>query len=130
MDHNGGNFSSPWAAVLGHHHPMTPDPNFAHHGLPMDLHVSQGFPYYRWFVWIRNKLHIILTSQIAFTTRKCNNKCLKLQSSGQMVHRCEFTFIDFFISSSRFEWKQKRKNFAVWLCIDRLEKLSNDNVGH
>lgn len=35
---------------------------------------------------------------------------------------------------ARAEWKetkQKRKlNFAVWLCIDRLEKLSNDNVGH
>lgn len=47
MDHNSGNYSSPWAAVLGHHHSMTSDPNFTH-GLPMDLHVSQGFSYYRY----------------------------------------------------------------------------------
>lgn len=46
MDHNGGNYAQPWAAMLGHH-AMTPDPGFAHHGLPMDLHISQGFSYYR-----------------------------------------------------------------------------------
>lgn len=45
MDHNSGNYPQPWAAVLGH--PMTPDPSY---GLPMDLHISQGFSYYsRWF---------------------------------------------------------------------------------
>jgi len=47
MDHNSGNYSSPWAAVLGHHHSMTSDPSFTH-GLPVDLHVSQGFSYYRY----------------------------------------------------------------------------------
>ncbi|KAG5679745.1 hypothetical protein PVAND_009289 [Polypedilum vanderplanki] len=48
MDHNSsGNYSSPWAAVLGHHHTMTSEAGFSH-GLPMDLHVSQGFSYYRY----------------------------------------------------------------------------------
>lgn len=45
MDHSGGNFASTaWAAVLGHHAPE--HTGFGHHGMPMDLHVSQ-FPYYR-----------------------------------------------------------------------------------
>lgn len=69
MDHTGGGFAaSPWAAVLGHHTigTATEHPGFAahahnaaaaaaaaaaahhaHHGMPMDLHVPQGFPYYR-----------------------------------------------------------------------------------
>lgn len=55
--------ASPWAAMLGHHTIGTAEhPGFsvahahnaaaaavahhAHHGMPMDLHVSQGFPYY------------------------------------------------------------------------------------
>lgn len=46
MDHNNGNYSQPWTAVLG-----CPDPSFTHHGLPMDLHISQGFSYYnRWLM--------------------------------------------------------------------------------
>lgn len=51
MDHSGG-FSSPWAAVLGHHPgeahgypPAHPHPSAP---MPMDLHVPQGFPYYRY----------------------------------------------------------------------------------
>ena len=61
MDHPGGGFTtSPWAAVLGHHAmgANSEHPSFAaahahnavhhaHHGMPMDLHVPQGFPYYR-----------------------------------------------------------------------------------
>lgn len=60
MDHPGGGFTaSPWAAMLSHHAmgPATEHPGFAahahgashhaHHGMPMDLHVPQGFPYYR-----------------------------------------------------------------------------------
>lgn len=63
MDHPGSGFAtSPWAAVLGHHTigPGTEHPGFAahghptahhghhtHHGMPMDLHVPQGFSYYR-----------------------------------------------------------------------------------
>lgn len=61
MDHHGGGFAaSPWAAVLGHHTmgSATEHAGFAaahahsaahhaHHGMPMDLHVPQGFPYYR-----------------------------------------------------------------------------------
>lgn len=55
MDHPGSSFAtSPWAAVLGHHAmgaPSNEHPGFAHaahHGMPMDLHVPQGFSYYRW----------------------------------------------------------------------------------
>lgn len=61
MDHPGGGFAaSPWAAVLGHHamsstgehHGFTAHAHsaahHAHHGMPMDLHVPQGFPYYRY----------------------------------------------------------------------------------
>ncbi|XP_031626627.1 protein trachealess isoform X1 [Contarinia nasturtii] len=63
MDQSGFG-ASPWAAMLGHHHAIgtTEHPGFsvahahnaaaavhhAHHGMPMDLHVSQGFPYYRY----------------------------------------------------------------------------------
>ncbi|KAL0276381.1 UNVERIFIED_CONTAM: hypothetical protein PYX00_003967 [Menopon gallinae] len=68
LDHPGGFASSPWAAaMLGHHHSaaaaaaavgggamMQPDhgyphPGAAHHhaAMPMDLHVPQGFSYYR-----------------------------------------------------------------------------------
>lgn len=56
MDHSGGGLAaSSWAAMLGHH-PMSGssnDPGFAHRGsghyeMPMDLHVPQGFSYYRW----------------------------------------------------------------------------------
>lgn len=61
MDHPGGGFAaSPWAAVLGHHamgsasehpgfaaHAHSAAAHHAHHGMPMDLHVPQGFPYYR-----------------------------------------------------------------------------------
>lgn len=62
----GGFSASPWAAMLGHHAigPSAEHPGFsvahahnaaaaaavahhAHHGMPMDLHVPQGFPYYR-----------------------------------------------------------------------------------
>jgi hypothetical protein len=44
MDPNTGNYAQPWTAMF----PMNPDPSsFAHHGLPMDLHISQGFSYYR-----------------------------------------------------------------------------------
>lgn len=62
MDQSGFS-ASPWAAMLGHHHAIgssTEHPGFsvahahnaavahhAHHGIPMDLHVAQGFPYYR-----------------------------------------------------------------------------------
>ncbi|XP_037032208.1 protein trachealess isoform X5 [Bradysia coprophila] len=60
MDHSGGFTASPWAAMLSHHAmgPATEHPGFAahahsashhaHHGMPMDLHVPQGFPYYRY----------------------------------------------------------------------------------
>lgn len=59
MDHPGGGFTaSPWAAMLSHHAmgPATEHgfaahahsaSHHAHHGMPMDLHVPQGFPYYR-----------------------------------------------------------------------------------
>lgn len=53
MDHASASFaaSSPWAAVLGGHHSMGGTTNsehgFGHHGLPMDLHVPQGYSYYR-----------------------------------------------------------------------------------
>lgn len=55
MDHNGENFASSWAAVLGHH-PRSPDTSFTHHGLSMDLHVSQGFSYYRWIEWKQKQI--------------------------------------------------------------------------
>lgn len=59
----GGFGASPWAAMLGHHaigsaeHPgfsvahahnaaAAAAAHHAHH-MPMDLHVAQGFPYYR-----------------------------------------------------------------------------------
>ncbi|XP_055680919.1 protein trachealess isoform X1 [Lutzomyia longipalpis] len=58
MDHPGSGFAtSPWAAMLGHHamgpgaeHPGFPHAaaHHGHHGMPMDLHVPQGFPYYRY----------------------------------------------------------------------------------
>lgn len=59
MDHPSSFTASPWAAMLSHHAmgPATEHPSFAahahgashhaHHGMPMDLHVPQGFPYYR-----------------------------------------------------------------------------------
>lgn len=56
MDHHGGGFASPWAAVLGHHHSMPSMEHThgftGHHGhpaapMPMNLHVPQGFSYYR-----------------------------------------------------------------------------------
>lgn len=67
MDHPGGGFTTPWAAMLGAHHQMSAGsehPGFSshhhhhpsqmashhhhnHHHHPMDLHVPQGFPYYR-----------------------------------------------------------------------------------
>lgn len=56
MDHHGGTYASPWAAVLSHHGmPGTDHPGFAtaahaHHSnysVPMDLHVPQSFSYYR-----------------------------------------------------------------------------------
>lgn len=56
MDHASASFaaSSPWAAVLGGHHSMGGTTNsehgFGHHGLPMDLHVPQGYSYYRWIL--------------------------------------------------------------------------------
>lgn len=64
----GGFGASPWAAMLGHHaigsaeHPgfsvahahnaaaaaaVAHHAHHSHHAMPMDLHVSQGFPYYR-----------------------------------------------------------------------------------
>lgn len=65
MDHTGGGFAaSSWAAMLGHHG-IGPSADHhasfsavahahsaavahhAHHGMPMDLHVPQAFPYYR-----------------------------------------------------------------------------------
>lgn len=65
MDHSGGGFAaSSWAAMLGHHGIATPADHHAsfsavahahnaavahHHGMPMDLHVPQAFPYYRYF---------------------------------------------------------------------------------
>lgn len=75
MDHHSSGFASPWAAVLGHHamtsgaaehagfaaaaaahvhgaaavhHPHPHHHHHHHHGMPMDLHVPQGFPYYRY----------------------------------------------------------------------------------
>lgn len=65
MDQSGFG-ASPWAAMLSHHaigsaeHPgfnmahahnaaaAAAVAHHAHHGMPMDLHVSQGFPYYRY----------------------------------------------------------------------------------
>ncbi|XP_026497498.2 protein trachealess isoform X7 [Vanessa tameamea] len=52
MEHPGGFASSPWAAMLGHgmhgmmQHEYT-HPH-AHASMPMDLHVPQAFPYYRY----------------------------------------------------------------------------------
>lgn len=70
----GGFGASPWAAMLGHHAAIgsAEHPGFsvahahnaaaaaavahhAHHAMPMDLHVSQGFPYYRYVL-----LHFII----------------------------------------------------------------------
>ncbi|XP_066247187.1 protein trachealess isoform X1 [Euwallacea similis] len=56
LDHPGGFGAPPWAAVLGHHAAasimQTGEPHgyaAAHHpGGPMDLHMPQGFPYYRY----------------------------------------------------------------------------------
>ncbi|XP_063929048.1 protein trachealess isoform X4 [Zophobas morio] len=67
LDHPGGFASSPWAAVLGHHHTAAAAAAAAaagtmmqtagdHHGYgaahhpaaPMDLHMPQAFPYYRY----------------------------------------------------------------------------------
>lgn len=51
LDHSGGFASSPWAAVLGHHpgeaHGYPPAHTHPSAPMPMDLHVPQGFPYYR-----------------------------------------------------------------------------------
>lgn len=73
MDHHSSGFASPWAAVLGHHAMTSGAAEHAgfaaaaaahvhgaaavhhphhhhhhHHGMPIDLHVPQGFPYYRY----------------------------------------------------------------------------------
>ncbi|XP_018320620.1 protein trachealess isoform X1 [Agrilus planipennis] len=67
LEHPGGFASSPWAAVLGHHHTAAAAAAAAaaggimhqateHHGYapahhpatPMELHMSQAFPYYRY----------------------------------------------------------------------------------
>lgn len=61
LEHPGGFAASPWAAaMLGHHSAVTgggglmpsdggyPHPGGHHHAaMPMDLHVPQGFSYYR-----------------------------------------------------------------------------------
>lgn len=61
MDQSGFS-ASPWAAMLGHHsigsnehpgfvahaHNAAVVHHHAHHNIPMDLHVAQGFPYYRY----------------------------------------------------------------------------------
>ncbi|XP_045484448.1 protein trachealess isoform X4 [Pieris rapae] len=52
MEHPGGFASSPWAAMLGHgmHGMMQHEyaHGHAHTSMPMDLHVPQAFPYYRY----------------------------------------------------------------------------------
>lgn len=59
MDHPGGSFASPWAAVLSHHSMSGVDPSGfsphtahshhpAHHSMAMNLHMPQGFSYYRY----------------------------------------------------------------------------------
>ncbi|XP_013139697.1 PREDICTED: protein trachealess isoform X2 [Papilio polytes] len=52
MEHPGGFAASPWAAMLGHgmHGMMQHDYTHAHAhaSMPMDLHVPQAFPYYRY----------------------------------------------------------------------------------
>ncbi|XP_054271415.1 protein trachealess-like isoform X2 [Macrosteles quadrilineatus] len=52
MDHSAGFTGSPWAAVLGHHpseaHGYPPAHAHPSAPMPMDLHVPQGFPYYRY----------------------------------------------------------------------------------
>ncbi|KAF7284677.1 hypothetical protein GWI33_021765 [Rhynchophorus ferrugineus] len=58
LDHPGSFSTSPWAAVLGHHAAaaasimQTGEPHgygAAHHpAAPMDLHMPQAFPYYRY----------------------------------------------------------------------------------
>lgn len=58
MDHPGGSFASPWAAVLNHHsmsgidhsgfasHPSHGH-HSAHHGMAMNLHMPQSYSYFR-----------------------------------------------------------------------------------
>uniref|UniRef100_A0A336N8T1 CSON009208 protein n=1 Tax=Culicoides sonorensis TaxID=179676 RepID=A0A336N8T1_CULSO len=65
MEHHGGTYASPWAAVLSHHAmPGADHAGFAaaHHSnysVPMDLHVPQTFSYYRYrddpFCWAERK---------------------------------------------------------------------------
>uniref|UniRef100_A0A336LZ13 CSON008531 protein n=1 Tax=Culicoides sonorensis TaxID=179676 RepID=A0A336LZ13_CULSO len=58
MDHPGGSFASPWAAVLNHHsmsgidhsgfssHPSHGH-HAPHHGMAMNLHMPQSYSYFR-----------------------------------------------------------------------------------
>lgn len=68
MDQNGFT-ASPWAAMLGHHSIGSQEhPGFvahahnaavvhhAHRNIPMDLHVAQGFPYYRYVLYTNTKI--------------------------------------------------------------------------
>ncbi|XP_063709393.1 protein trachealess-like [Culicoides brevitarsis] len=66
MDHHGGSYASPWAAVLSHHgmpgsehHPGFAAAHHSNYSVPMDLHVPQSFSYYRYredpFCWAERK---------------------------------------------------------------------------
>lgn len=72
MDQSGFS-ASPWAAMLGHHsigsnehpgfvahaHNAAVVHHHAHHNIPMDLHVAQGFPYYRYVFYTSNTYNFL-----------------------------------------------------------------------
>ncbi|CAF4841960.1 unnamed protein product [Pieris macdunnoughi] len=63
MEHPGGFASSPWAAMLGHgmHGMMQHEyaHGHAHTSMPMDLHVPQAFPYYRYLGELRDVTYAV-----------------------------------------------------------------------
>lgn len=91
MDHNTGNYAQPWAAMLGHH-AMNSDPGFAHHGLPMDLHISQGlqgFSYYRWTFHSILSANSIIESMLAACNIKSESKeAEKVMKNYIQLSRC------------------------------------------
>lgn len=71
-----------------------------------------------------------ITTQIAMIAYKCNNNSSIDCDQNARWFIFEFAFYWFLSCHSPAGWVWNERNFAVWLCIDRIEKLLNDNVGH
>lgn len=125
LDHPGGFASSPWAAVLGHHHTAAAAAAAAaagtmmqtgdhhayggthHPAAPMDLHMPQAFPYYRWvekesFLWTPTSRSVSFKSIARYWKNMATNRWWRsiderfeqlndffnesLASAGRIVH--------------------------------------------